>query len=145
MATKKGPAMRRTDGSVEEFLAGVPDEQRREDSRRLCTMMQEITGQPPAMWGASIIGFGTYHYRYASGHEGDSALASFAPRRQHLAIYLVGEFESRYRSVLARLGPHKSGKGCLYIKRLDDVDGDALRELIDRSVRVRRGIDRAFG
>ena len=137
--------MRRSGRSVEEFLAGVPDEQRREDSRRLCTMMQEITGQPPAMWGASIIGFGTYHYRYASGHESDSALASFAPRRQHLAIYLVGEFESRYRSVLARLGPHKSGKGCLYIKRLDDVDGDALRELIDRSVRVRRGIDRAFG
>ena len=137
--------MRRSGRSVEEFLAGVPDEQRREDSRRLCTMMQEITGEPPAMWGASIIGFGTYHYRYASGHEGDSALASFAPRRQHLAIYLVGEFESRYRSVLARLGPHKRGKGCLYIKRLDDVDGDALREVIDRSVRVRRGIDRAFG
>ena len=137
--------MRRSGRSVAEFLAGVPDEQRREDSRRLCTMMQEITGQPPAMWGASIIGFGTYHYRYASGHEGDSALASFAPRRQHLAIYLVGEFESRNRSVLARLGPHKSGKGCLYIKRLDDVDRDALRELIDRSVRVRRGIDRAFG
>jgi hypothetical protein len=145
MATKKGPAMRRTDGSVEEFLAGVPDEQRREDSRRLCTMMQAITGEPPAMWGASIIGFGTYHYRYASGREGDSALASFAPRRQHLVIYLVGEFESRHQSALARLGPHKSGKGCLYIKRLDDVDRDALRELIDRSVRVRRGIDRAFG
>ena len=136
--------MRRSGRSVAECLAGVPDEQRREDSRRLCTMMQEITGEPPAMWGASIIGFGTYHYRYASGHEGDSALASFAPRRQHLAIYLVGEFESRYQSVLARLGPHKSGKGCLYIKRLDDVDRDALRELIDRSVRVRRGIDRAF-
>ena len=143
MATKKGSAMRRSDRSVQEFLAGVPDEQRREDSRRLCTMMQEITGEPPAMWGASIIGFGIYHYRYASGHEGDSALASFAPRRQHLAIYLVGEFESRYRSVLARLGPHKSGKGCLYIKRLDDVDRDALRELIDRSVRGRKGIDRA--
>jgi len=137
--------MRRSDRPVEEFLAGVADEQRREDSRRLCTMMQEITGESPAMWGASIIGFGTYHYRYASGHEGDSALAGFAPRRQQLAIYLVGEFESRYQSVLARLGPHKSGKGCLYIKRLDDVDRDALRELIDRSVRVRRGIDRAFG
>jgi len=135
--------MRRSGRSVEEFLAGVPDEQRREDSRRLCTMMQEITGQPPTMWGASIIGFGTYHYRYASGHEGDSALAGFAPRRQHLAIYLVGEFESRHQSVLARLGPHKSGKGCLYIRRLDDVDRDALRELIDRSVRVRKGIDRA--
>jgi Domain of unknown function (DU1801) len=143
VATKKGSAMRRTDGSVEGFLAGVPDEQRREDSRRLCAMMQEITGEPPAVWGATIIGFGTYHYRYASGHEGDSPLAGFAPRRRHLAIYLVGEFESRHRSVLARLGPHKSGKGCLYIRRLDDVDRDALRELIDRSVRVRKGIDRA--
>ena len=143
MATKKGPATRPTDASVERFLAGIPDEQLREDSRRLCAMMREITGEPPAMWGASIIGFGTYHYRYASGHEGDSALAGFAPRRQHLAIYLVGEFESRHQSALARLGPHKSGKGCLYIKRLDDVDRDALRELIDRSVRVRKGIDRA--
>jgi len=137
--------MRRTDASVERFLAGVADEQQQEDSRRLCAMMQEITGEPPALWGTSIIGFGTYHYRYASGREGDSALASFSPRRQHLAIYLVSEFEDRHQSALARLGPHKSGKGCLYIKRLDDVDRDALRELIDRSVRVRRGIDRAFG
>jgi hypothetical protein len=95
------------------------------------------------MWGAGIIGFGTYHYRYASGHEGDSALASFSPRRQHLAIYLAGEFENRHQPVLARLGPHKTGKGCLYIKRLEDVDRDALRELIDRSVRVRKGIGRA--
>jgi len=135
--------MRRTDASVERFLAGVADEQQQEDSRRLCAMMQEITGEPPALWGTSIIGFGTYHYRYASGREGDSALASFSPRRQHLAIYLVSEFEDRHQSALARLGPHKSGKGCLYIKRLDDVDHDALRELIDRSVRVRKGIDRA--
>jgi hypothetical protein len=75
MATKKGPATRPTNASVERFLAGLPDEQLREDSRRLCAMMREITGEPPTMWGASIIGFGTYHYRYASGHEGDSALA----------------------------------------------------------------------
>jgi hypothetical protein len=143
MAAKKGPAMRRTDVPVEGFLARVPDERQREDARRLCAMMQEITGDPPAMWGTSIIGFGTYHYRYASGHEGDSALASFSPRRQHLAIYLVGEFGNRHQSVLARLGPHKTGKGCLYIRRLDDVDQDALRELIDRSVRVRKGIGRA--
>jgi len=143
MPAEKGPAMRRTGASVEDFLARVPDERRREDARRLCAMMQQITGEPPAMWGSSIIGFGTYHYRYASGREGDSALASCSPRSQHLAIYLVGEFESRHRSVLARLGPHKTGKGCLYIKRLDDVDQDALRELIDRSVRVRKGVDRA--
>jgi hypothetical protein len=135
--------MRRTAASVEEFLARVPDERRREEARRLCVMMQEITSEPPTMWGSSIIGFGTYHYRYPSGHVGDSALASFSPRRQHLAIYLVGEFENRHHSVLARLGPYKAGKGCLYIKRLGDVDHDALRELIDRSVRVRKGIDRA--
>ncbi len=94
-------------------------------------------------WGTTIVGFGSYHYRYASGHEGDSALASFSPRSQHLAIYLVGEFEERHRSALARLGPHKTGKGCLYIKRLDEVDTGALRELIDRSVRVRKGAGRA--
>jgi len=143
MATKKSPAMRPTEASVTEFLAQVPDERRREDAHRLCAMMQEITGEPPAMWGSSIIGFGSYHYRYPSGHEGDSPLASFAPRSQHLVIYLVGEFTGRYQSALARLGPHKTGKGCLYLRRLDDVDYDALRELIDRSVRVRKGIDRA--
>ena len=141
--TGKDPAMRRTDASVEGFLDRVPDERRRQDARRLCAMMQEITGEPPAMWGAAIIGFGAYHYRYASGREGDSALASFSPRRQHLGIYLVGEFATRHQSVLSRLGPHKTGKGCLYLSRLDDVDADALRELIHRSVRVRQGVDRA--
>ena len=81
--------------------------------------------------------------KLASGHEGDAPLASFSPRSQHLAIYLIGEFEDRYQSVLARLGPYRAGKGCLYLKRLDGVDVDALRELIDRSVRVRKGVDRA--
>jgi len=142
MATTKGPATGRTGASVAEFLARIPDPQRREDARRLCAVMEEITGEPPAMWGTSIIGFGAYHYRYASGHEGDSALAGFSPRRAHLAIYLIGGFENRYQRVLARLGPHKTGKGCLYIKRLDDVDRDALGELINRSVQVRKGVDR---
>ena len=135
--------MRPTNAPVEAFLAQVPNDQQREDARRLCAMMEEITGEPPAMWGPSIIGFGAYHYRYASGHEGDSALASFSPRRQHLAIYLVGEFADRHGAALARLGPHQTGKGCLYIKRLADVDLDALLELIDRSVRIRTGINRA--
>ena len=143
MAARKSPVTRPTDASVEGFLARVPSEQRREDARRLCAMMQEITGEPPAMWGTSIVGFGAYHYRYASGHEGDAPLAGFSPRSQHLVIYLASEFGDRYQPVLARLGPHKSGKGCLYLKRLGDVDHDALRELIDRSVRVHRGIGRA--
>ena len=134
--------MRQTDAPVEAFLARVADEQQREDANRLCVMMRDITGESPAMWGASIVGFGAYHYRYASGREGDSPLAGFSPRRQQLVIYLIGGFESRHRRTLARLGPHKTGKGCLYIRRLDAVDRDALRELIDRSVRVREGIDR---
>ena len=142
MAARKGPVTRPTGAAVEGFLAGVPDESRREDARRLCAMMREITGEPPAMWGTSIVGFGAYHYRYASGHEGDAPLAGFSPRSQHLVIYLASEFGDRYQAVLARLGRHKTGKGCLYLKRLGDVDQDALRELIDRSVRVRQGIDR---
>jgi hypothetical protein len=145
MAATKGPAMRRTTAPVGEFLARIPDEQRREDAQQLSAMMAEITGEPPAMRGTSIVGFGTYHYRYPSGHEGDSALASFSPRSQHLAIYLVGEFETRHQSALARLGPHQAGKGCLYIKRLGEVDQDALRELIDRSARVRKGVGQASG
>ena len=145
MTAKKSQAARRTGVRVEEFLARVPDERQREDARRLCAMMQQITGEPPAMWGTSIIGFGTYHYRYPSGHEGDSALASFSPRGQRLAIYLIGDFGNRHQSALARLGPHKTGRGCLYIKHLDEVGQDALRELIDRSVRVRKGIGRASG
>jgi hypothetical protein len=143
MAAKNGPATHRTDASVEEFLDRVPDDRQREDARRLCAMMQEITGEPPVMWGASIVGFGAYHYRYASGHEGDSALAGFSPRRQALAIYLAAGFGDRHRRVLERLGPHKTGKGCLYIKRLDDVDHEALRELIDRSVRIHKGVGEA--
>jgi hypothetical protein len=95
------------------------------------------------MWGTSIVGFGSYHYRYASGHEGDAPLAGFSPRKQHLVVYLVSEFQTRHRSTLARLGPYKHGKSCLYLKRLADVDEAALRELIDRSVRVWRGVDRA--
>ncbi|MFF5290726.1 DUF1801 domain-containing protein [Paractinoplanes globisporus] len=132
-----------TGQSVEEFLAAVPSETRRSDARRLAEIMREITGAEPVMWGPSIVGFGSYHYRYDSGREGDSALAGFSPRKQHLVVYLAGGFEERHASTLARLGPYKAGKGCLYLKNLDDVDPAALRELIDRSVRVHRGVDRA--
>jgi hypothetical protein len=135
--------MRATGESVEAFLSSIPNEQRLTDARQLCALMQDITGEPAEMWGTSIVGFGRYHYRYASGHEGDSALASFSPRKEHLVVYLVGEFESRYGTALARLGPHKTGKGCLYLKRLSDVNEDALRELIHRSMRVRQGINQA--
>ncbi|WP_025620616.1 DUF1801 domain-containing protein [Salinispora cortesiana] len=128
---------------VDEFLATLPNEHRQGDARRLIALMREVTGEEPAMWGPSIVGFGRYHYRCASGGTGDSALACFSPRKQHLVVYLIGGFEERHASTLARLGPHKTGKSCLYLKRLDDVDLAVLRELVDRSARVRRGIDRA--
>jgi len=140
---KQAPLTRPTDADVEAFLASIPDEQRRADARQVCALMQEVTGEPPVLWGSSIVGFGSYHYRYASGHEGDAPLVGFAPRKQQLVLYLIGGFESRHQATLARLGSYTTGKGCLYLKRLADVDQDALRELIDRSVRVHRGVDRA--
>jgi hypothetical protein len=132
-----------TGADVEEFLAAVPDPNRREDARTLCSLLSEVTGEPPVMWGSSIIGFGTYRYRYESGHEGTSPLAGFSPRKANLVIYLIGGFEERHHRLLAKLGPHKTGKGCLYLKRLADVDLDVLRDLVDRSIHVRRGMDRA--
>ena len=137
------PAMSRSGADVEAFLATIPDEGRRADARALCSLMEEATGEPAAMWGTSIIGFGRYHYRYESGREGDSALASFAPRKQATVVYLAGSFEGRDAELIERLGPVKTGKGCVYIKRLDDIDRDALRELVDRSVTERREADRA--
>jgi len=128
--------------AVEPFLAAVADVQRRADAVRLCALMEDVAGEPPVLWGAGIVGFGSYHYRYDSGREGDAPLVGFAPRKPHLVVYLVGGFEDRYESTLARLGPHRTGKGCLYLKRLDDIDETALRELIERSVRVHRGADR---
>jgi Domain of unknown function (DU1801) len=139
---KRAQVTRPAGTSVAEFLASLPD-QRRADAERLCALLREVTGEPPVLWGTSIVGFGSYHYRYASGHEGDSALVGFSPRRQQLVLYLAAEFEARYPDTVARLGPHRTGKGCLYLKRLDDVDQDALRELIDRSVRAHRDLDRA--
>jgi Domain of unknown function (DU1801) len=140
---KKSAAMGPTGASVEEFLEGVGDERRRGEARRVCEIMGEVTGEPARMWGSGIIGFGAYHYRYDSGHEGDAPLVGCSPRKEHLVVYLVGGFEERHASVLARLGAYKAGKGCLYLKRLGDVNEDVLRELIERSGRVHRGVDRA--
>lgn len=143
MATSKQPVTVPTGASVDNFLAAVPDDRRRADAERLCALLREATGEAPVMWGPSIVGFGTYRYTYAGGRTGDWPLVGFSPRKQQLVVYLVGGYEERYPSVLARLGPHKTGKGCLYLKRLDDVDESALRELVDRTVRVHKGVDRA--
>jgi len=125
------------------FIDGVADEARREDARALCGLLADWTGEPPVMWGSSIVGFGRYDYRYESGFEGSAPLVGFAPRKAGLVLYLVSGFEERYSKVLDRLGPHKAGKGCLYLKRLDDADREALCELVELTVRVHRGADRA--
>lgn len=118
-----------TDDSVAAFLAAVPDARRREDAERLCALMTEVTGEPAVMWGGSIIGFGAYHYRYASGHEGDAPVVGFSPRAKALSLYLSTDL-SRHQATLDRLGKHKLGKGCLYVTRLSDVDETVLAELI---------------
>ena len=122
-----------TDVNVEHFLAAVPDERKRQDARVLLTLMQELTGEAPRMWGPSIVGFGSYHYVYESGREGDWMRTGFSPRKTALTLYLMGGV-GRYAELLSQLGKHKTGKSCLYIKRLSDVDMDILRQLIAQSL-----------
>lgn len=122
-----------TGGSVEAFLHGVPDASKRTDALALIDMMQNATGEKPAMWGPSIIGFGSYHYRYDSGREGDSPIVGFSPRKAALVLYIVTGFGGAER-LLSTLGKHTTGKSCLYVKRLADVDVHVLRKLVDQSV-----------
>ncbi len=122
-----------TDVSVDEFLASVENDRRRDDAMTVCKMMQEITGEEPAMWGPTMVGFGTYHYKYDSGREGDWFVAGFAPRKASLVVYIMSGFK-RHDVLMKKLGKHKTGGSCLYINKLSDVDMDILRELISRSV-----------
>ncbi|MEM9835455.1 MAG: DUF1801 domain-containing protein [Bacteroidota bacterium] len=122
-----------TEASVSDFLSSVEDEQKRIDSEVLLRMMEEITGSPAQMWGPSIIGFGTYHYVYPTGREGDWMEVGFSPRKNNLSLYLMSGV-GRQTERLAKLGKHKIGKSCLYIKRLSDVDQTVLREMITTSV-----------
>lgn len=121
------------DASVEAFLNTITDESKRQDAFTILAMMGEISGAEPKMWGSSIVGFGSYHYKYASGREGDWMQMGFSPRKQNLTIYIPGSMES-HQATLAQLGKHSSGKGCLYIKRLKDVDLTVLRQLIATSM-----------
>lgn len=120
--------------SVKKFLNSVKDERKREDSFVVMEMMKRITKEQPKMWGPSIVGFGSYHYKYASGHEGDMCIIGFSPRKEALTIYLVPGFQKN-KSLMEKLGKHKSGKSCLYIKNLVDVDLRVLKELITESVK----------
>ena len=118
------------------FIATVDGDQRRKDCRELVTLMRDITGQPPRMWGPSIVGFDRYHYRYASGRDGESLLTGFSPRKQDLVLYLGPGLDNK--KLLAKLGKHKVGKGCLYVKTLDDIDRTVLRALVAESVAAMR-------
>ena len=124
---------KKTDASVQAFLDAVEHPTRREDSYAILNMMREITGVEPAMWGPSIVGFDTYHYRYASGQEGEWPVVGFAPRKRNLTLYIMSGFDA-YDGLLSRLGKYKTGKSCLYINKLADVDLEALRELVRQSV-----------
>ena len=121
------------DASVEAFLRAVEDEKKRQDSFRILDLMKEITGEEPRMWGSSIVGFGSYHYKYASGQEGDWPVTGFSPRKQSLTIYIMNGFE-HYPGEMEQLGKYKTGKSCLYNKKLEENDTDNLARLIKKSV-----------
>lgn len=121
------------DQSVEAFLNTVSDEMKRKDSFAILSLMKEVTGEEPQMWGDSIIGFGTYHYKSESGREGDWFVIGFSPRKQNLSLYIMAGFDN-YDVLMGNLGKHKTGKSCLYINKLKDIDIDVLRELVKESV-----------
>jgi hypothetical protein len=123
---------RQTDQRVEKFLNAIADKKKREDSFTILEMMKQITKMEPKMWGPSIVGFGTYHYKYESGHEGDMCLIGFSPRKQNLTLYIMPGFGS-YDELMKKLGKHKTGKACLYINKLEDVDLPTLKKLIQES------------
>ncbi|NIJ65296.1 hypothetical protein FHR20_002258 [Sphingomonas leidyi] len=120
---------RATEIQVADFIAAVPDATRRADAGAVCTMMARLTGEPPKMWGPSIIGFGRYAYRYDSGRTGEMCRIGFSPRKAELVLYVL-DGNADQGEVLGRLGRHRTGKGCLYIKRLADVDADVLEEIV---------------
>jgi len=120
--------------SVDKFLKGVKDQQTRADCYQISEIMQKATKAEPKMWGKSIVGFGSYHYKYASGREGDWFISGFSPRKQNLTLYIMGGFNG-HEDLLNKLGKHSLGVGCLYIKKLEDVDIKILKQLITKSAR----------
>ncbi len=125
---------RQTDLSVEAYLDAIADEARRQDCRELIKLMSAATKCEPKMWGSSIVGFGTYHYKYASGHEGDACLTGFSSRKGDISVYLMSGLDGE-EALFAKLGKHKMGKACLYVRRLSDIDLKVLRQLVQSSVK----------
>ena len=126
-----------TKASVTAFMNAIEDRQKRADARKVAAMMRRATGKRARMWGPSIVGYGTYHYKYESGREGDFMVAGFSPRKQALTVYIMAGF-GRFDALLKKLGKYKTGKSCLYIKRLSDVDEAVLEKLIVESVKYMR-------
>jgi len=122
-----------TDQNVEAFLNQLADEKKRKDSFVLLDLIKQVTGMQPRLWGDSIIGFGKYHYKYASGREGNAPLIGFSPRKQNLVLYIMPGFEE-YEALLKKLGKHKTGKVCVYINKIEDIDLAVLKALVERSV-----------
>ena len=128
---------RPTRASVTAFMSAIGDRRMRADAKKVAAMMRRATGKRARMWGPSIVGYGSYHYRYASGREGDFMITGFSPRKQALTVYIMPGF-SRFEELMAKLGKYKTGKSCLYIRRLADVDEAVLERLIGESVRYMR-------
>jgi hypothetical protein len=124
---------KKNDASVEDFLNSIENEKRRQDSFAVLELMKKITKQKPKMWGDSVVGFGSYHYKYESGRECDWFVTGFSPRKQNLTLYIMSGF-AKYDELMSKLGKHKTGSSCLYIKRLEDINQDVLKELIEKSV-----------
>ncbi len=129
------------DASVLDFLATIEDEAKRDDCYEIMNMMEEVSGDQPKMWGKSIIGYGTYHYKYASGREGDWMKIAFSPRKQNITLYLMAGVE-QHPELLEKIGKYKNGKSCFYIKKLADVDTKVLRELMVASLKK---LDEIYG
>ena len=123
-----------TQASVKEFLNKIPDKERRDDCFAVAKIMEEVTGEKPKMWGPSIVGFGTYHYKYESGREADWMKTGFSPRKKDLTLYIMMGFEKR-QELMKQLGKHSTSKSCLYIKRLSDIHVPTLKKLIKASVK----------
>ena len=134
MSKKNDLKTKVNDASVESFLNSVTDEQKRKDCFEILELMEQVTKEPPKMWGSSIVGFGSYHYKGTGGREGDWMLIGFSPRKQNLTLYLMGGFD-QHVELLKKLGKYKTSVGCLYIKKLDDVDRNVLKELVADSVK----------
>jgi len=124
-----------TKASVNKFLKGITDEKKRADCYQILEMMRDATKAEPKMWGTSIVGFGDYHYEYASGRKGDWFITGFSPRKQNLTLYMMGGF-NQFDDLMKQLGKHSTGKGCLYINKLEDVDIKVLKKLINKSVKL---------